>query len=47
MNFSLRVNGQPRQVPIGDIVLLDFAGNGRNVSVEELSRANAAKAATS
>ena len=31
-NFSLRVNGQPRQVPIGDIVLIDFAGNGRNIS---------------
>lgn len=41
-NFSLRVNGQPRQVPIGDIVLLDFAGNGRDISSDELSRANAA-----
>ena len=40
--FSLRVNGQPRQVPIGDIVLLDFTGNGRDISAEELSRANAA-----
>lgn len=41
-NFSLRVNGQPRQVPIGDIVLIDFTGNGRDISSEELSRANAA-----
>ena len=41
-NFSLRVNGQPRQVPIGDIVLIDFAGNGRDISSEELARANAA-----
>jgi hypothetical protein len=41
-NFSLRVNGQPRQVPIGDIVLIDFAGNGRDISSDELSRANAA-----
>ena len=41
-NFSLRVNGQPRQVPIGDIVLLDFAGNGRDISPDELTRANAA-----
>jgi hypothetical protein len=40
--FSLRVNGQPRQVPIGDIVLLDFTGNGRDISADELSRANAA-----
>ena len=31
-NFSLRVNGQPRQVPIGDIVLIDFTGNGRDIS---------------
>lgn len=41
-NFSLRVNGQPRQVPIGDIVLIDFTGNGRDISGDELSRANAA-----
>jgi hypothetical protein len=41
-NFALRVNGQPRQVPIGDIVLIDFTGNGRDISNEELSRANAA-----
>src|SRR5688500_2663878 len=41
-NFSLRVNGQPRQVPIGDIVLIDFTGNGRDISNDELSRANAA-----
>ena len=41
-NFSLRVNGQPRQVPIGDIVLIDFAGNGRDISTDELTRANAA-----
>ncbi len=40
--FSLRVNGQPRQVPLGDIVLFDFTGNGRDISAEELSRANAA-----
>src|SRR5687768_9333922 len=41
-NFALRVNGQPRQVPIGDIVLIDFTGNGRDISGDELSRANAA-----
>ena len=29
------VNGQPRQVPLGDVVLLDFAGDGRNVTLEE------------
>ena len=36
------MNGQPRQVPIGDIVLIDFTGDGRNISAEELSSANAA-----
>lgn len=40
--FSLRVNGQPRQVPLGDIVLFDFTGNGRDISIAELSKANAA-----
>ncbi len=41
-DFSLTVNGAPRRVPIGEIVLLDFTGNGRDVSSEEISRANAA-----
>ena len=41
-NFMLRVNGQPRQVPIGDVVLIDFGGNGRDIPIEELRRAHAA-----
>ena len=41
-NFMLRVNGQPRQVPIGDVVLIDFTGNGRDIPIEELRRAHAA-----
>jgi len=41
-NFTLNVNGQTRQVPIGDIVLLDFGGDGRNVSADEVSKVNAA-----
>ena len=40
--FSLRVNGQPRQVPIGDIVLFDFTGDGRNVTLDEVNKVNAA-----
>lgn len=40
--FSLRVNGQPRQVPLGDIVMFDFTGNGRDVSLEEVNKVNAA-----
>ena len=41
-DFSLRVNGQPRQVPLGDVVLFDFTGDGRNMSHEELLEVNAA-----
>lgn len=41
-NFTLNVNGQTRQVPIGDIVLIDFAGDGRNVTWDEVSKVNAA-----
>jgi len=40
--FSLRVNGQPRQVPLGDVVLFDFTGDGRNVTLEEVNKVNAA-----
>ncbi len=39
-NFSLRINGQDQQVPINDVVLIDFAGNGRNISQDELNKAN-------
>lgn len=41
-SFTLNVNGQTRSVPIGDIVLIDFAGDGRNVTWEEVSKVNAA-----
>jgi hypothetical protein len=41
-NFTLNVNGQTRQVPLGDIVLLDFAGDGQNVSGDEVSKVNSA-----
>jgi hypothetical protein len=41
-NFSLRINGQDQQVPINDVVLIDFAGNGRNISQDELNKANEA-----
>jgi hypothetical protein len=41
-NFTLNVNGQTREVPIGDIVLIDFAGDGRNVSLDEVTKVNAA-----
>jgi hypothetical protein len=41
-NFTLNVNGQTRQVPIGDIVLIDFAGDGRNVAADEISKVNGA-----
>ena len=41
-DYAFSVNGQVRRVPLGDVVLIDFTGNGRDVSGEELSRANAA-----
>lgn len=41
-DIVLGVGGQTRRVPIGDVVLMDFAGNGRDISGDELSRANAA-----
>lgn len=41
-NFSFNVNGQKRSVPIRDVVMLDFAGDGHNVSAEEVAKVNAA-----
>jgi hypothetical protein len=41
-NLSLTVNGQPRQVALGDVVLIDFAGDGQNMSGDEVSKVNAA-----
>jgi hypothetical protein len=41
-DFVFHVDGQVRHVPLGDVVLLDFSGDGRNIPVEELTRANAA-----
>ncbi len=43
-NFTFRINGREQQMPINDVVLIDFAGNGRNISADEISRANAASA---
>jgi hypothetical protein len=41
-DFTFRVDGQLRRVPIGDVVLLDFTGDGRNVTLEEVNKVNAA-----
>lgn len=41
-SFTFNVNGQKRRVPIGDVVLIDFAGDGRNVSLEEVTKVNSA-----
>ena len=40
--FTFNVNGQQRSVPVGDVVMLDFAGDGRNVSAEEVGKVNSA-----
>lgn len=39
-NFTFRINGQEQQVPINDVVLIDFAGNGRGIAQDELNKAN-------
>jgi hypothetical protein len=39
-NFTFRINGREQQVPISEVVLIDFAGNGRNISADEISKAN-------
>lgn len=39
-NFTFRINGREQQVPINDVVLIDFAGNGRNIAADEVSKAN-------
>jgi hypothetical protein len=41
-SFAFNINGQLQRVPIADVVLLDFAGDGRNIPVDELNKANAA-----
>jgi hypothetical protein len=43
-DFSFRVNGTDRRVPINDVVLIDFEGNGRNISQDEINKANDASA---
>lgn len=43
-NFTFRVNGTETQVPINDVVLIDFTGNGRNIPQAELNKANDASA---
>ena len=42
--LTFRLNGTERQVPINDVVLIDFTGNARNISQDELNRANDASA---
>ena len=41
-SFTFNINGQQRSVPIGDVVLLDFSGDGRNVTLDEVSKVNSA-----
>jgi len=38
--FTFRINGQEQQVPINDVVLIDFAGDGRNIAPAEVAKAN-------
>jgi hypothetical protein len=38
--FTFRINGQEQSVPISDVVLIDFASNGRHLPADEVARAN-------
>ncbi len=40
--FTFNVNGQTRSVPLGDVVLIDFAGDGRNIPTDEIAKVNSA-----
>lgn len=37
-DFTFRVNGQERHIPIHDVVLIDFAGDARNLPQAEVAR---------
>jgi len=41
-DFTFRINGRERRIPVNDVVLIDFTGNGREIRREELMRANSA-----
>jgi hypothetical protein len=37
-DFTMRVNGQERRVPIGDVAVVDFGGTAQNLPAGELNR---------
>ena len=43
-DFTVRINGRERQIPVNDVVLIDFSGSGRDIRREELMRADSASA---
>ena len=42
-SFTLRVDGGDRLVPVSDVALVDFAGNGRNIPTDELLKVNSSR----
>ncbi len=39
-NFTFRINGSDQQIPINDVAVIDFTGDGRNLPSDEVNRAN-------
>ena len=39
-DLTVRYNGRDRQIPMNDVVLIDFVGNGTNIPESETARAN-------
>lgn len=39
-NITVRTFGRDQQIPVGDVMMIDFVGDGRNIPQGELARAN-------
>jgi hypothetical protein len=39
-DVMIRFNGRDRQIPLGDVMMIDFLGDGRNIPQSESARAN-------
>lgn len=37
-DFTVRVGGDERRIPLGDVAVIDFAGNGQNLPAAEVNR---------
>jgi hypothetical protein len=39
-SLTVRANGRDSRIPLGDVMMIDFMGNGTNIPPNELARAN-------